>query len=61
MIPLTQLEREIEDQAIKSRGQKEDLQTILAMQQLNNKWEKESFAILQRGQSESAGEMGKTF
>jgi hypothetical protein len=49
------------DQAKESRGQKEDLQTILAMLQLKNRWGRESSAILQRGQREFAGEMGKTF
>jgi hypothetical protein len=60
MIPLTQLERVIEDQARESKGQNEVLQAILAKLQLKNKWRRESSAILQRGRSESTGEMGKT-
>jgi hypothetical protein len=46
MIPLTQLEREMDDQARESKGQKEDHQAILAKLQLKNKWERKSSAIL---------------
>jgi hypothetical protein len=42
MIPLTQLEREIEDQAKESRGQNEVLQAILAKLQLKNKQSSET-------------------
>ena len=59
-MPLTQLEREREDQAKESRGQNEDLQAILANLHLRNKWRRESSSMLQRGHKDSAGGMRKT-
>jgi hypothetical protein len=47
-----------EDQAVESRGQKEDLQAILAKLQLKKRWEKESASALQRGHKISKFEIG---
>ena len=60
MMPLTQLEREREDQAKESRGQNEDLQAILAKLHLRNKWRRESSSMLHRGHKEFARGMRKT-
>jgi hypothetical protein len=44
---------------VESRGQKEDLQAILAKQQLKKRWERESVSALQRGHNISDFEIGK--
>jgi hypothetical protein len=59
IIPSTQLAGLREDQARESKGQKEDLQATLAKMHLKRRWDKESGSAWQRGQRESAGEIGK--
>ena len=59
IMPLIQLGRERRDQARESRGQKGDLQATLAKMHLKKRWERESSSVLQRGQRDSTGKMGK--
>jgi hypothetical protein len=59
IIPFIHSVRPKEDQAVESRGQKEDLHAILAKQQLKKRWERESASDLQRGHNISESEMGR--
>jgi hypothetical protein len=56
---LIQFKRGREDQAVESRGQKEDLHATLAKMQLKNRWEMESSSVLRRGHNESDGGIWK--
>jgi hypothetical protein len=59
VIPFIQSGSVREAQARESSGQKELLHAILAKQHLKNKCGRESSSTLQRGQKETAKEMGK--
>jgi hypothetical protein len=59
IIPFIHSIRPKEDQAVESRGQKEDFHAILAKQQLKNRWERESVSALQRGHNISKFEIGR--
>jgi hypothetical protein len=59
MSPLIQSEGLKEDHAVESRGQRDILHAIWAKQHLKNKWGRESYSDLHRGQRESAAEIGK--
>jgi hypothetical protein len=48
-----------EDQAVESRGHNEDLQVILAKQQLKKRWEREYASNFQRGHKISESEIGR--